>query len=251
MTAQLLSQYCYLHVRKNFTLMISTQEQLEQAALQYGMLPFFANKIEGFSVEEMAAPGMLFADTADTEGCWEWKGPVIRNQTTAYGKFFRNKAGFVALELLPDFLNYRRASFKIERGSTEAKTLRLIKQNEGMTSTELKQAIFGAAPKKPRAKTLADFIEKPRVHRPSLEGALQRLQMRGELLIADFVYKYTAKGDRYGWGIALYSTPEIWFGAGIAKTKHTPEQSFEFLCEHLQRKLPYANPHDIAQIIST
>jgi hypothetical protein len=214
--------------------MITTKEQLEQAALQYGLLPFFANTIPGFSVEEMAAPGMLFADTADEEGCWEWKGPVIRNQTTAYGKFFRNKAGFVSLDLYADFLNYRRSQFKIEQGSKEATILSLVNENEGMTSAEMKQIMFGDAPKQHRAKNLVDFIEKPKLRRQCLESALQKLQMGGQLLIADFVYKYTAKGDRYGWGIALYSTPEIWLGDDVAKTENTPEQSFARLCKHLQ-----------------
>lgn len=215
--------------------MISSKQQLEQAALHYGLLPFFANSIPGFSVEEMAAPGMLFGETSSDEGCWEWKGPVIQEQTTAYGKFFKSKAGFVALELVPDFLNYRRAKFSITPGSKEETILRLVKQNEGMTVAELRQEIYGIDVKPKRKKDLIDFIEKPRPRRQSLEGALQRLQMGGQLLIADFMYKYTAKGDRYGWGVALYSTPEIWLGDDIARTSHTPEQSFETLCNHLHQ----------------
>ena len=48
--------------------LIASKEQLERAALRFGMLPFFANKIPGFSVQEMAAPGMLFGDTRDDYG---------------------------------------------------------------------------------------------------------------------------------------------------------------------------------------
>ena len=73
--------------------MISSKDQLEKAALDYGLLPFFSNRITGFSVEEMAAPGMLFGEESDDYGCWEWKGPVIREQTTAYGKFSGEKPG--------------------------------------------------------------------------------------------------------------------------------------------------------------
>jgi hypothetical protein len=230
--------------------MITTKEQLEQAALHYGILPFFANIIPGFSVEEMAAPGMLFADTADAEGCWEWKGPVIRNQTTAYGKFFRSKAGFISLELFPDFLNFRRSKFKIEPESKEATILALIKQNEGMTSAELKQAIFGTTTARHRANNLIDFIDKPKPRRQCLEGALQRLQMGGQILIADFTYKYTVTGDRYGWGTALYSTPETWLGESIAKTNLTPRESFEHLLTHLQSLLPTADPSDLARLLT-
>lgn len=83
--------------------MIASKDQLEKTALKMGMLPFFSNRIAGFSVEEMAAPGKLFGGTSGEYGCREWKGPVIQEQTLAYGKFFNRKAGFVSLELLPDF----------------------------------------------------------------------------------------------------------------------------------------------------
>lgn len=128
--------------------LIASKEQLERAALRFGMLPFFANKIPGFSVQEMAAPGMLFGDTRDVYGCWEWKGPVIQEQTTAYGKFFNRKAGFVSLDLLPDFLNYRRAAYPVNPDSTERMILDIIRENEGLSSTELKHIIFGTPSRK-------------------------------------------------------------------------------------------------------
>lgn len=227
--------------------MISSKEQLEQAALRYGLLPFFSNRIPGYSVEEIAAPGMLFGETRDDYGCWEWKGPVIREQTTAYGKFFRNKAGFVSLDLYPDFINYRRNAYPISTGSTEAMILDTIRENEGLTSTELKRIIFGSRPTRRTHPDLADCI-KPK--RQSLETPLQRLQMGGRLLIADFEYKYTAQGNRYGWGVALYSTPEIWFGKGIADVDRSPEESFNLLVDRMQRLLPDVGRKLIEYIIS-
>ena len=231
--------------------MISSKEQLEETALECGLLPFFANNVRGLSVQEMAAPGMLFGETTDYYGCWEWKGPVIREQTTAYGKFFRNKAGFVSLELLPDFLNYRRAAYPLEPDSKEEMILEIIEQYEKITSTELKRLIFGNSSYRRQATDLVDIDakrkltskkdpipskEKPGRH--SLEGPLQKLQMGGRLLIADFQYKYTKRGERYGWGVALYSTPQLWLGANIAKCIRTPEESFELLVNHLSNKLP-------------
>ncbi len=227
--------------------MISSKEQLEKAALRYGLLPFFSNKIPGFSVEEMAAPGMLFGEGRDDYGCWEWKGPVIREQTTAYGKFFRKKAGFVSLDLYPDFINYRRHAYPVDQESTEAMILDTIREHEGLTSTELKRIIFGTEQKPRTLKCLADCA-KPK--RQSLESPLQRLQMGGRLLIADFEYKHTAQGNRYGWGVALYSTPEIWFGKSIADIRRSPEESFNLLVDKLQRLLPGADRKLIEHIVS-
>lgn len=229
--------------------MIASKEQLEKAALRFGMLPFFANRITGFSVEEMAAPGMLFGETRDDYGCWEWKGPVILEQTTAYGKFFNRKAGFVSLELLPDFLNYRRDAYPVRPDSTEEMILDIIRENEGMTSTDLKRMVFGSSSRKRKPENLVESMEYSKPKRHSLEGPLQRLQMGGRLLIADFEYKYTASGGRYGWGVAVYSTPEIWFERRFEVSDRTPSESFDFLVDSLSAKLPGVDRALIAGII--
>lgn len=218
--------------------MISSKEQLERTAVEYGLLPFFSNTIPGLSVEEMAAPGMLFGEASDDYGCWEWKGPVIQEQTTAYGKFFRGKAGFVSRKLLPDFLNYRRLAYPVKEGSLESEILKIIRKKEGMTSTQLKNEIFGMETKRKSAKTLVDFLDKTKSGRKSLESPLRRLQMGGWLLIADFEYKYNSKGDRYGWGVALYSTPEIWFDTVFNLQLRSPLESFEYLVSELSEKKP-------------
>lgn len=219
--------------------MISTIHDLERAALHYGLLPFFSNNIHGFSVEEMAAPGKLFGGfDGENEGCWEWKGPVIQEQTTAYGKFFRRKAGFVSLNLYPDFINYRRAAYPIDVDSIEATILDIIMANESATSAQLRAMVFGKPNSRRNAGDLVDASEYVRPRRQALEGPLQKLQMSGRLLIADFEYKHTSQGERYGWGVALYTTPELWFGNGILKTGRTPEESWGRLVNHLSATLP-------------
>lgn len=228
---------------------ISSKEQLEKAALHFGMLPFFSNGISGFSVEEMAAPGMLFGGNDDNGGCWEWKGPIIREQTTAYGKFFNRKAGFISLQLLPDFLNYRRSAYPIAPDGPEQRILDFVRCREGVTSTELKRELFGPSPKKRNPDNLIDLMQHVKPKRHSLEAPLQRLQMGGRLLIADFEYKYTLKGDRYGWGVAVYSTPEIWFERSFEKCSRTPQESFDYLTESIAEKFPTASRHQISIIL--
>jgi len=229
--------------------LITNKEQLEKAALKYGMLPFFANKVTGFSIEELAAPGMLFGETSEDYGCWEWKGPVICEQTTAYGKFFRKKAGFVSLELLPDFLNYRRSRYPVSPGSTEATILDIIKEHKGITSTELKNIILGNPGKRTKPTDLTDILCAPAKKLRSIEGPLQRLQMGGWVLIANFEYKHTSRGNRYGWGIALYSTPEIWFGKEFGKIERTPDESFRYLVDYVFAKLNISEKKTVEQLI--
>lgn len=229
--------------------MIASREQLEKAVLRFGMLPFFANKISGFSVEEMAAPGMLFGETRDDSGCWEWKGPVIQEQSTAYGKFFNRKAGFVSLELLPDFLNYRRSIHNIEQDSPDKMILDIIRENGGLSSTELKRRIFGVPSRRRKPEDLVEAVEFGKPKRHSLESPLQRLQMGGWVLIADFEYKFTARGERYGWGVAVYSTPEIWFDRKFGRVGRTPSESFDYLVDFLSVKLPGANRKQISDLI--
>lgn len=229
---------------------IASKEQLEAAAVKMGMLPFFANGIPGFSVEEMAAPGMLFGEGRDDYGCWEWKGPVIQEMTTVYGKFFRRKAGFVSLGLLPDFINYRRDAYPVQEGSTESTLLGLVRGHEAMTSSALREAVYGTSPRSRKPGSLPDLMENVKPRRHSLEAPLQRLQMGAWLLIADFEYKLTAQGERYGWGVALYSTPEIWLGESFeAPCGHTPAQSFDFMVESLAARLPGVDRALIAGLI--
>ena len=231
-------------------LMIDSKEKLEEAALYYGILPFFRNNVSGLSVEEMTAPGCLFGGLHD-DGCWEWKGPVIREKTTAYGKFFKRKAGFVSLKLLPDFLNYRRAAYPVKPDSTDEMILDIIRENEGLSSTELRQYIFGATSGSRRPFDLPDNESPVKSKRSSLEGPLQRLQMGGRLLISDFKYKITKKGERYGWGIAVYSTPELWFGKSIIKTTGnlSPEDSLSKIIDYVEQHFKRGDRKKILQLL--
>lgn len=205
-------------------MLIDSKESLQAAALRLGLLPFFRGPVPGLSVEELAAPGILFGDGGDDYGCWDWKGPVIRDQRVAYGKFFRRKAGFVALDLLPHFINFRREAYPVTSGSTEEWILQTIRRHEGLTSADLRRMLCAAG-------------DVP-MRRHALEAPLQRLQMGGYLLIADFEYKCSAQGVRYGWGVALYSTPEIWFGDSLHSASCTPQESRDFLIRHMAGILP-------------
>lgn len=232
---------------------ITTESELEEAAVKYGLLPFFRNDIRGFSVEEMTPPGLLFGGN-EYEGCWEWKGPVIRRRTTAYGKFFRRKAGFVSHQLLPFFLRYRREAAPVVPGSTDEMILDIVEINDRMTSTDLRESLLGGRRKRGRwdipdndIVTVAGEGRRPSRH--TLEGPLQRLQMGGRLFISDFRYKQTRRGERYGWGVAEYSTPESLFEREELSTGLSAEESLEYILEYVGRRVPGASAELLRKLL--
>ena len=130
--------------------LIRTEEDLILLVNEIGFLPFFENKVTGWSLEEHIAPqawyggfggpretefrgerrndgalgdpglhGSTEAESVTTRSgkinwpAWEWKGDVARNRQLVYGKFFAGKAGFVSLKWFPDFCNYRRDGYDL------------------------------------------------------------------------------------------------------------------------------------------
>lgn len=234
---------------RRFGVSISSRDELESAALHFGILPFFSNCIKGFSIEEMTVPGMLFGGSAGEEGCWEWKGPVIQRRTAAYGKFLNRKAAFVSLDLLPDFLNYRRNATVFDEFSVEQAILDMIDDGRASTSAQLRRIIFGDVSKRRKPDELVSIGEPVKVRRQILEGPLQRLQMSGRLLISDFIYKKSSAGLKYGWGVGIYATPERWFGRKFDAGGRTPEESFGVLVAHLQSRLPGVSGNLIIRLL--
>lgn len=226
--------------------LIASPDDMERVVLRRGVLPFFRNNIPGLSIQEMAAPGALFGDD---DGCWEWKGPVIQRQTTAYGKFFGRKAGFVSVELLPDFVNYRRSRYPVRVGSVDEMILEIIQANEGLTSTELKKFIFGSGNSRRNPGELPALDVFTKSKNKSLEGPLQRLQMGAHLLIADFQYKTTRRGEPYGWGVALYSTPQIWLREVEYNVSRSPQESFQWLVDSMSERAPHIPKSKIMKLI--
>ncbi len=55
---------------------ITGPDELESAANEYGLLPFFYCGMPGFSVEELTPPQYWFA--GDVDGPWEWRMEVSR-----------------------------------------------------------------------------------------------------------------------------------------------------------------------------
>lgn len=229
---------------------IDSWQKLERAVLEIGMLPYFINKIPGFSVEENVPDNLLWDIN---EGPWEWKGQVIRNMRVAYGKIFAGRAGYISAELLPDFMNVRRSLSKLEAGSEEERIYRILVENDSLLSKELKTLAGYTQPRRQRVANPFDRMAEPVLAKSDnrtdsrFESIMTKLQVNGYVVIADFEYLYDRKGDRYGWGVARYTTPEALYEATPAK--RTPDESFEILRSRLLRHLPGCEPRIITKFL--
>lgn len=207
---------------------LRSADDIVRLVKEIGFLPFFANDIEGFSVEENCPRELWFSENAD--GPWEWKGPIARSGECVYGKFFGGKAGFVSLEQFPELVNYRRNGYDFDARYDDGLAPR--KDKDVYDTITSSGSIL--------SKKLKDACNYRKGGNKGFETVITRLQMQTYVNIADFVYMRDKHGNAYGWGVAEYSTPEALFGyeAVTAAYKHEPEKSKELLLERLGELLP-------------
>lgn len=124
---------------------IRSKADLIHAIHTFGFLPFFANSIEGFSIEEHITTDCWYHSDSGVWSAWEWKGPVIRETGCAYGKFFEKKACYISPEWFPVFANYRRDGYDFDAcyddglaGYRDKLLYELIDNNAPIISKELK-----------------------------------------------------------------------------------------------------------------
>ncbi len=232
---------------------IETQEQLESLIQKWGFMPFFKNGVEGFSIEEIMPYDLLFGEFG-LDGAWVWKGPIISHWQSAYGKFFHGKAGYVSIEWLPDFMNWRRWVYPMEKQGKDARhILDVLKENESMLSKKLKVA-SGFSLSRRRKSFNPDDPTSPLVNKKNgtaFDSLIAGLQMGTYVCIADFEYLISRKGEPYGWGVARYCTPEAMYEFDYREVidGRTPLQSRQRIAEHLRRLFPNADKRQIDKIV--
>lgn len=207
---------------------LKSADDIVRLVQKIGFLPFFANDITGFSIEEHCPRELWFADDAD--GPWEWKGPIARSRECVYGKFFGGKAGFVSPEWFPDLVNYRRNGYDFDARYDDGLASR--KDKDVYDTIEANGSLL--------SKELKAMCNYRKDGNKGFETVITRLQMQTYVNIADFVYMKDKHGNTYGWGVAKYSTPEEMFGyeAVTSAYKKEPLRSKELLLDHLSEILP-------------
>ena len=219
--------------------MIKSISDLEAAIDEYGLLPFFKNRFDGYSVEEMIDPSLWFTDQ---EGPWEWKGPLARSGKYVYGKFFSGKAVFIRKDLFPDFANFRRDGYDFDSLSDEG----MVRHTDENIYTTLLHCSSSLLSKELRI--LCGYDHKS----TAFESAVTRLQMQTYFVIADFEYSLDKHGKPYGWGVARFATPEYLYGTDFVTGRYcvSPAESKRIIAEQIASRLPFANIDEINRFIA-
>ncbi len=218
---------------------IRSAQDMAELVERWGFLPFFANDVKGFSIEEHC-PGELWFSN-ETDGPWEWKAPAMKLCGGMYGKLFAGKAGYVSRAWLADLANFRRDGYdfdsRMDEGIAPEKDCYVYTTilGEGrVTSRRLKQ--------------LCNFNKNGN---KGFETVMTRLQMQTYICVSDFVYDRDKFGRPYGWGVAEYTAAESLLGDDALRSayRRKPEKSYELIFEHLRKLLPEASDENIKKLI--
>lgn len=206
-----------------------------------GFLPLLDSGIPGFDAESLMAEECRYTRFADGSWewpLWQWKGSVVRDGVSLYGKFFAGKAGFVSREWWPDFYNWRRSRHAMpEEGSIENTILSTLREQGSMVARELRAACgFTGGGAKGSLRSRFD-------------GYVGRLQMACYIVTEDFVYPTDKHGREYGFGWSLLTTPERLLGREACVCERSPEESWCRMTDHLARLLPHATENQIAKML--
>ncbi len=212
--------------------MIRTKEDLCNAVVRFGFLPFFRSVIYGLSLEDMADSSIWFPP--DGMGAWDWKEDIIKATGGAYGSFFSGCPGFVSRDMIFPLLSYRRNGYDFEGFSNDGHA----KKNE--------RRIYGILEE--TGEENSTFLKaKSGMSESSFSEAMKGLQMNGFVIVSGFDYRIAKDGRKYGWGITRYALPEAVFGDNTESMidSYSPESAFSAMKEHLEKLFPEEPEHRI------
>ena len=219
---------------------IKDEETLLEAVNRAGFLPMFSSGIAGFSVDEMAPEGSW--DNPVQESPWGWKDKLIGTGECAYGKFFKNRVGFVSREWFPRFANYRRDGYDydsllddgLEYPGTE-KIVSVIEKNGATVSIEIRKRL--------------GLEGKEGGYR--FEKMINWLQMHTYVIPAGNVFRQYKNGKTEDWGILLYDMAENVLGSDNVRGAYSeePEDSRNEILRYLREVHPSYDLKKIEKLI--
>ena len=85
----------------------------------------------------------------------------------------------------------------------------------------------------------------------NFEGVVTELQMQTYLVVRDFRQKVNKKGVKYGWPVAVYSTPELLWGYEVVTGayKEEPKISKERIFEQVRRNFPRVTEKQLMKVL--
>lgn len=215
---------------------VHSADELLDVIERVGFLPLFSNEVDGFSVENMTDADCWWNGDVKTDP-WEWRAVLARTGKVAYGKFFRNKAGFVSKKWFPEFANYRRDGYDFDaryedgKAGYKEKLIMDVLWPEGceIWESSSKSEIFSN-----NLKEKAGF---GKGGEKGFEGTLAKLQMGSYLTVKDFRPRLNKKGEEYGWAVAVYTLPEYLWGYEFVtgRYKESPDASRKKIVNQIKK----------------
>ena len=213
--------------------LIGSAEMMLETIEAYGIIPFFAGKIPGYSIQERTRPGCWFDGDEDPLGPWDWKIECVHSGDIAYGKFLAGgKASFATVEWYKELLNIRQATLR-----PDAAGQRIMEHVGANGSISIKE--------------VRSLLE---VKKSAADAAISRLQYQCRLITGEITRVYRGQDLHYnGWQVSSFCRPEDFFRMDAdfpdipgfpfrdedpLKTDHTPEESLEVLVDHILTVLP-------------
>lgn len=222
-----------------------------------GFLPFFADEVTDFSLEEQTPAELWFPDDSLQDmGVWDWKSDIILEADCAYAKLYKKKMCFVSMQLFPDLVNVRRHTRLLN--AEEERLLTILREHQTLLTSEWKRLGGYSIPRHERSKNPLDAMlqkEEQKVRRKkktkvqSFDSVLTQLQMSGHVVCAAFEYNYDHQGKRYGWGKARYVAAEDFFGTERLEVGRNVDESIERLRSHFRRLYPNITEKQLEHII--
>lgn len=216
---------------------IDNAQAMERAIREVGFVPFFRNRIPGFSIQEMTPKEYWFDGEEGILGPWDWKIECVQSGDIAYGKFLcGGKASFATVEWYREIMNLQRLRFSLDKAGEMI--LEYVSAHGGISIKEVR-SLLG-------------------VRKSAADAAIARLQRQCRLVTGDLTRVYRGPNLKYsGWQVATFCRPEDIFKgdssfaaftsvpgfpfAGDADplhTDHTPEESLEALADHIGSLYP-------------
>jgi hypothetical protein len=223
---------------------IRSRGDLVELVNEIGFLPFFSGRIEGFSLEENVSYEAWYQGRWKGRvhwDAWDWKGEVLQNRELVYGKFFEKKAGFISLELWPDFCNYRRDGYDFD-----------ARFDDGLASYKDKGVVdFITDSGDLLTREIKDALNYKKGGNKGFETVITRLQMETYVVPVNFEYSVRKNGDEYGWGNCRYDIAERFWGDKLCRSayKREPEESLERIIKHIRKILPKMEEDELRAVL--
>ena len=227
---------------------VTGPEAMIETIMELGIVPFFENRIPGYSIEEMTPAGNWFDGDADIAATpWDWKIACVQTGEIAYGKFLcGGKAAFATLEWYRELRNWRQAQERYRPDAAQQQVLSAMAAQGGSIG-------------------IRDIRELLGIKKGQADALMTRLMMQCRAVTGDIVRVYRGADLHYkGWQQSSFCTPESLFdtlpfagfpgfpfdrGAGL-ETTHSPEESYALLSEKIRSIVPDAADGEIARLLA-